>query len=119
LPFAEAQPGATGLELLLSLALKWGEESGAGLVRALAVLTQEPAKVLGASLGTLQASAGRLVEGGIADVCVFDPHAPWTVTPAALRSQGKHTPFSGYELTGRVRCTVVAGQLAYEGWGRG
>jgi dihydroorotase len=119
LPFAEAEPGATGLELLLSLALKWGEESGAGLVRALAVLTQEPAKVLGASLGTLQASAGRLVEGGIADVCVFDPHAPWTVTPAALRSQGKHTPFSGYELTGRVRCTVVAGQLAYEGWGRG
>jgi dihydroorotase len=118
LPFAEAEPGATGLELLLSLALKWGEESGAGLVRALAVLTQEPAKVLGASLGTLQASAGRLVEGGIADVCVFDPHAPWTVTPAALRSQGKHTPFSGYELTGRVRCTVVAGQLAYEGWGR-
>jgi dihydroorotase len=118
LPFAEAEPGATGLELLLALALKWGEESGAGLVRALAVLTQEPAKVLGASLGTLQASAGRLVEGGIADVCVFDPQAPWTVTPAALRSQGKHTPFSGYELTGRVRCTVVAGQLAYEGRGR-
>jgi dihydroorotase len=118
LPFAEAEPGATGLELLLSLALKWGEESGAGLVRALTVLTQDPAKVLGPSLGTLQASAGRLVEGGIADVCVFDPRAPWTVTPAALRSQGKHTPFSGYELTGRVRCTVVAGQLAYEGWGR-
>jgi dihydroorotase len=118
LPFAEAEPGATGLELLLALALKWGEESGAGLTRAIAVLTQEPAKVLGASLGTLQASAGRLVEGGIADVCVFDPHAPWTVTPDALRSQGKHTPFSGYELTGRVRCTVVAGQLAYEARGR-
>jgi dihydroorotase len=118
LPFAEAEPGATGLELLLALALKWGEESGAGLIRALAVLTQEPAKVLGASLGTLQASAGRLVEGGIADVCVFDPQAPWTVTPAALRSQGKHTPFSGYELTGRVRCTVVAGQIACEDRGR-
>lgn len=118
LPFAEAEPGATGLELLLALALKWGEESGAGLVRSLAVLTQEPAKVLGAALGTLQASAGRLVEGGVADVCVFDPKAPWAVTPQALRSQGKHTPFSGYELTGRVRCTIAAGQLAYEGWGR-
>ena len=118
LPFAEAEPGATGLELLLALALKWGAESGAGLVRSLAVLTEEPAKVLGRSLGTLQASAGRLIEGGIADVCVFDPKAPWVVTPAALRSQGKHTPFSGYELTGRVRCTIAAGQLAYEGWGR-
>ncbi|HWI78500.1 MAG TPA: dihydroorotase, partial [Ramlibacter sp.] len=118
LPFAEAEPGATGLELLLALALKWGEESGAGLARSLAVLTQEPAKVLGASLGTLQASAGRLIEGGIADVCVFDPKMAWAVTPAALRSQGKHTPFSGYELTGRVRCTIAAGQVAYEGWGR-
>jgi dihydroorotase len=118
LPFAEAEPGATGLELLLALALKWGEESRAGLARSLAVLTHEPAKVLGASLGTLQASAGRLVEGGVADVCVFDPKAPWTVTPPVLRSQGKHTPFSGLELSGRVRCTVVAGQLAYENWAR-
>jgi dihydroorotase len=114
LPFAEAEPGASGLELLLSLALKWGEESGVGLARSLAVLTSEPARVLGASLGTLQASVGRLVEGGIADVCVFDPQAPWTVTAAALRSQGKHTPFSGYELLGRVRCTIAAGQLAFE-----
>jgi len=116
LPFAEAEPGATGLELLLSLALKWGQESGCGLTRALAVLTSEPARVLGTALGTLQASAGQLVEGGVADVCVFDPQAAWTVQPDALRSQGKHTPFSGYELPGRVRCTIAGGQLAYEGW---
>ena len=116
LPFAEAEPGATGLELLLGLALKWGEESGAGLMRALSVLTSEPARVLGPALGTLQASAGQLVEGGVADLCIFDPRARWTVTPAALRSQGKHTPFSGYELPGRVRCTIAAGQVAYEGW---
>lgn len=116
LPFAEAEPGATGLELLLGLALKWGQESGLGLTRALAVLTSEPARVLGASLGTLQASAGQLVEGGIADVCIFDPQAAWTVEPQALRSQGKHTPFSGYELPARVRCTIAAGQIAYEGW---
>lgn len=114
LPFAEAEPGATGLELLLSLALKWGQESGVGLTRALAVLTSEPARVLGPALGTLQASCGRLVEGGVADLCVFDPQAHWAVEPAALRSQGKHTPFSGYELPGRVRCTVAAGQLAWE-----
>ena len=114
LPFAEAEPGATGLELLLSLALKWGQESGVGLTRALAVLTSEPARVLGAALGTLQASCGRLVEGGVADLCVFDPQAHWTVAPGALRSQGKHTPFSGYELPGRVRWTIAAGQVAFD-----
>jgi dihydroorotase len=118
LPFAEAEPGATGIELLLGMALKWGQESGLGLPRVLAVLTSEPARVLGASLGTLQASAGQLVQGGIADVCVLDPQAEWTVTASALHSQGKHTPFSGYELPARVRCTIVAGQVAFEGWDR-
>jgi dihydroorotase len=54
------------------------------------------------------------VEGGVADVCVFDPAGEWIVTPDALRSQGKHTPFSGYEVPGRVRCTIAAGQLAFE-----
>lgn len=114
LPFAEAEPGATGAELLLSLALKWGQESGVGLTRALAVLTNEPARVLGNALGTLQASAGQLVVGGVADVCVFDPQTEWTVQPEALRSQGKHTPFAGYELPARVRCTIVGGQIAYQ-----
>ena len=114
LPFAEAEPGATGLELLLGLACKWGNDSDAGLMRALAVLTSEPARVLGNALGTLQASAGRLVKGGVADICVFDPDSEWTVTPAALRSQGKHTPFSGYELSGCVRYTLVGGQVAFE-----
>ena len=113
LPFAEAEPGATGLELLLSLACKWGND-GAGLMRALAVLTSEPARVLGASLGTLAASAGQLLKGGVADICVFDPAAEWTVEPGALRSQGKHTPFSGYQLPARVRYTLVGGQLAYQ-----
>jgi len=79
------------------------------------VLTSEPARVLGSSLGTLQASAGQLVVGGVADVCVFDPMSEWVVQPDALRSQGKHTPFSGYELPGRVRCTIVGGQLAFQG----
>ncbi len=114
LPFAEAEPGATGLELLLGLALKWGQESGVGLPRALAVLTSEPARVLGAALGTLQASVGQLVDGGVADVCIFDPDAAWTVTPRALRSQGRNTPFAGHALPGQVRWTIVGGQVAYE-----
>jgi dihydroorotase len=71
LPFAEAEPGATGLELLLSLALKWGEDSGAGLAKALATVTCAPVRVLGDALGSLSSSAGRLVEGGMADLCLF------------------------------------------------
>ena len=114
LPFAEAEPGATGLELLLGLACKWGDDSGAGLGRALAVLTSEPARVLGSALGTLQASAGQLVKGGVADLCIFNPASRWTIEPSALRSQGKHTPFSGYELPVRVCWTLVGGQVAYE-----
>jgi dihydroorotase len=114
LPFAEAEPGATGLELLLSLACKWGQDNGVGLPRALAVLTCAPARVLGGALGTLQASAGQLVKGGVADVCIFDPQAHWTVQPDTLRSQGKHTPFSGYQLPAQVRWTLVGGQIAYE-----
>ena len=112
LPFAEAEPGATGLELLLSLALKWaGPEAPS---KALAVLTSAPARVLGSALGSLQEDLGRLRVGGLADLCVFDPQAEWVVRDDALRSQGKHTPFSGYALPGRVRATLVAGQIAYE-----
>jgi dihydroorotase len=121
LPFAEATPGATGLELLLSLALKWGAEAASGdegLRRALSVVTSGPVGVLGSAVGSLAESAGRLVEGGVADVCIFDPRAIWTVTPEGLRSQGKHTPFAfehgGVQMPGRVRATLVAGTVAYE-----
>ena len=118
LPFGEAEPGATGLELLLSLALKWGADAGLPLAATLARLTSAPVRVLGDSLGSLAASAGRLVEGGVADVCVFDPQATWALQPGTLVSQGKHTPFSfahtGMALPGRVRATLVAGTLAYE-----
>ncbi len=117
LPFAEAEPGATGLELLLSLALKWGvneDKNSAGLMRALEVLTIGPARVLGSALGPLQNSAGQLVAGGVADVCVFDAAADWSLDPLGLRSQGKHTPFAGYQMPGRVRYTLVGGQVAFE-----
>jgi dihydroorotase len=118
LPFGEAESGATGLELLLSLALRWGQDSGLPLARSLACVTSEPVRVLGDALGSLVSSAGRLVEGGVADVCIFDPASEWTVTPDQLASQGKHTPFSfastGMALPGRVRATLVAGTVAFE-----
>jgi dihydroorotase len=118
LPFGEAEPGATGLELLLSLALKWGADAGLGLPQTLARVTSLPVQVLGDALGSLASSAGRLVEGGVADLCIFDPAATWTVEPGVLRSQGKHTPFAfehtGTALPGRVRATLVAGTVAWQ-----
>ena len=118
LPFGEAEPGATGLELLLSLALRWGADSGVPLARTLARVTVDPVRVLGDAIGSLSTSAGRLVEGGVADVCIFDEAALWAVEPGALASQGKHTPFAfastGMALPGRVRATLVAGTVAYE-----
>ncbi len=114
LPFAEAEPGATGLELLLGMALKWGAESGHDLARTLGTITASPVRVLGDALGSLASSAGRLVEGGVADLCLFDPAGYWMVTPQSLKSQGKNTPFAGHELAGRVKYTVVSGHVAYE-----
>ena len=114
LPFAEAEPGATGLELLWSLALKWGQDDQLDLARVLATLTSGPAKVLGTSLSTLQGSVGHLAVGGVADLVLLSTDGHWAVADESLRSQGKHTPFSGYELPGRVRATLVGGHVAFE-----
>jgi dihydroorotase len=107
LPFAEADPGATGLELLLPLALKWGVQAKLNLAQTLARVTSAPARILGVE-------AGRIAPGAPADLVLFDPLAPFRVSAQALKSQGKNTPFLGHELTGRVRATVVAGEVVYE-----
>ncbi len=107
LPFAESEPGATGLELLLPLTLKWAQESGVGLAEALAAVTARPAAIVGVK-------AGDLAPGADADVCIFDPDDHIRITAEFLRSQGKNTPFIGYELPGRVRYTIVGGQVVYE-----
>lgn len=106
-PFAEAQPGATGLELLLPLTLKWGEARKLPLAATLARITCDAARVLGVP-------SGRLAVGAPADVVLFDPDAPRRIVPESLKSQGKNTPFIGTELQGSVRCTIVAGNVVYE-----
>ncbi|PXX43934.1 dihydroorotase [Undibacterium pigrum] len=109
LPFAEASPGATGLELLLSLALKWAEDSrgDVSLSLALSRISQHAAKVAGLP-------AGQIAVGQAADICIFDPATRWKVEAKALASQGKHTPFLGYELPGVVRATIVSGHIAFD-----
>ena len=107
LPFAESTPGAIGLELLLPLILKWAEEAKIPLLSALARITCDPAAILGIETGSLAV-------GSLADVCVFDPNETWLIKPASLRSQGKNTPFMGYEMTGRVHTTLVGGRVVFD-----
>lgn len=108
LPFAEAESGATGIELLLPLVLKWAEQERVPLLDALAKVTINSAQLLGQKMGHLSV-------GAHADICIFDPKTSWKVEPSALKSQGKNTPFNGYEMQGRVRYTLLDGQVVYRG----
>lgn len=107
LPFGESEAGATGLELLLPLLLRWAAEDKVPLPAALGRITAAAATVLGTD-------AGHLAVGQAADVCIFDPAAAWRVEAKGLKSQGKNSPFLGTEVTGRVRFTLVDGQVVYE-----
>ena len=110
LPFGEAEPGTTGLELLLPLALKWAEEEGIGLARALGLVTRAPAQIIGID----EAAGAGLVTGAVADLCLFDPLAHWVVDDQSLLSQGKDTPYHGRELQGRTIMTIVGGRIVFE-----
>jgi len=107
LPFAQSEVGATGVELLLPLTLKWAAEMRLPLLKALAKISTEPAQILGID-------AGHLSVGSAADICIFDPDHYWKVTSAAIQSQGKNTPFMGMELPGGVKYTLVNGHIVYE-----
>jgi dihydroorotase len=106
-PFQESEAGATGVELLLPLTLKWAAEAGLSLSEALDRVTRKPAAILGVD-------AGQIGIGRPADLCVFDPAAHWTVSKKTLASLGKNSPFLGMELQGRVRYTVIDGHLDYK-----
>jgi len=106
-PFQESEPGATGVELLLPLTLKWAAERDLSLHAALDRITRKPAAILGVE-------AGRLAPGQPADLCLFDPAATWTVSAKTLASLGKNSPFLGMELAGRVRYTIIDGYLDYK-----
>lgn len=106
LPFAEAEPGATGLELLLPLTWKWMQEQQLPPATALSKITAAPAGLMGLPLG-------RIALGCAADICVFDPEAEWTVSAATLKSQGRNTPYFGQRLIGRVTHTLVAGRVVF------
>ena len=105
-PFGEATPGASGLEMLLPLTLKWAEQANVPLPQALARITTHPANVLNKTQGRLAANAP-------ADICIFDPRAYWAVTRETLVSLGKNTPYLSRELQGKVTHTICAGRIVY------
>lgn len=107
LPFAESEAGATGLELLLPLALKWANNQKLDIAEAIAKITDQSAKILGIN-------SGHLSIGSDADITIFNPDQTWKVTPDQLKSQGKNTPFLGLEMTGKVQYTLLHGQITYQ-----
>ncbi len=107
LPFAESHPGASALELLLPLALKWAAQAKLSPAQALAKITQIPADILGIA-------AGNLKVGAMADVVIYDPEMEWRVDGRALLSQGKNTPFVHHAVTGKVTTTFTQGNLVFQ-----
>ncbi len=107
LPFAEAAPGAVGLQTMLPAGLRLvhnGEMEMTTLIRA---MSTRPAKLLGLPGGSLRA-------GAPADIIVIDPETPWVLDPADLKSQCKNTPFDEARFAGRVVRTIVGGRTVYE-----
>lgn len=105
-PFAEAAPGAVGLETLLSASLMLHHEDGLELLDILRPLTHGPASLLGLASGVL-------AEGAPADLVLFDAHAPVVIDAALLKSKSKNSPFDGRRLQGKVLGTWVAGMKVY------
>ncbi len=107
MPFAEAEAGATGLELLLPLTLKWANESKVSLYDAISTITIQPANILGIDSGHLSLNAN-------ADIALINTDAAWQVKPEMLKSQGKNTVFINMEVTGKVVATLLNGQYTYQ-----
>ncbi len=105
-PFPATEPGVSALETLLPLTLRLVEQEVLTLHDAIARLTTGPAEVLGIDAGTLGV-------GKRADICVYRPDEQWVLTPQALLSHGKNTPFAGYTFTGRVTHTLLGGRIVY------
>ncbi len=105
-PFAETEAGISGVETLLPLALKMIDTHDMQLSEVIKRLTLQPAKTLNISEGTLSI-------GAAADICIFDPDAYWVVDREKLLSQGKNTPFHGWELKGKVTCTIKSGAVVF------
>jgi dihydroorotase len=107
LPFAEAAPGAIGLETMLAAGLRLVHSGEIELITLLRAMSTRPAELLGIAGGTLKS-------GAPADLIVVDMDVPWVVDAAELKSKCKNTPFDEARMQGRVVRTIVAGRTVYE-----
>ena len=107
LPFAEAEAGATGLELLLPLTLKWAVDNNSSMADAIAKITSQPAQILNIAAGDLSVNAN-------ADVAIFSPDTEWQADAKQLISQGKNTPFLGHSMQGKIQYTLLNGQISFQ-----
>jgi len=107
LTFSQATTGATGIETLLPLALELFHNKSVKLMKLIASVTSNPAKILGINKGSLE-------KGNAADLCVFDINKPWIVNKDILKSKSKNTPIENRKLQGQVLKTFVKGEVAFE-----
>jgi len=107
LTFSQAATGASGVETLLPLALELFHNKSIKLLKLIATITSNPAKILGIEKGSLQ-------KGKDADLCIFDINKPWIVNKSELKSKSKNTPIENRKLQGQVTKTFIKGELAYE-----
>jgi len=107
LPFADAEPGAVGVETMLPVGLRLVHDRSLTLLQLIHAMATRPAELLGIPGGTLRA-------GSPADVILFDPDVPWVLDRSSLKSRCNNTPFDEARLTGRVLRTIVAGRTVYE-----
>jgi dihydroorotase len=103
LPFADAEPGMAGAETLLALGLGLVRDGVIALPRLMAMLSTNPAAILGVD-------GGSLADGKAADLMIFDPDAPWIINGDAFAGQANNTPFDKMPTQGRVLHTIKGGQ---------
>ena len=105
---AEAMSGMIGLETALGVTLTALYHTGELSLSEIAEkMAQKPAEILGLPY------AGITI-GAVADLCIFDPDETWVVEPEKFYSKARNTPFGGMKLQGRVRYTIVNGEMVYQ-----
>jgi dihydroorotase len=107
LPFADAAPGAVGIETMLAVGLRLVHDGSLPLLKLLHAMSTRPAELLDVPGGTLR-------PGAPADVILFDEDVPWVLDRTTLKSRCNNTPFDEARLSGRVLRTIVAGRTVYE-----
>ena len=107
-PLAKAPSGMVGLETSLAVSLTALYHTGKlELSDVIRLMTVNPANIL-------RIPGGRLAIGAEADVTIFDPDEEWVVDPDKFASKGRNTPFAGRAVKGRVKYTIVKGEVIYQ-----